>query len=97
MNTCVTCKHWKRKEAELINYSSGLSTWIAGTTQPEYEAARQFFKETGKLYYGYCDCPKLAYEQIPITKDGLSCMDAEYYRAWILTGENFGCIHHEPA
>jgi len=55
-----------------------------------------------KTFYGkntgVCFSDKFVYitgeDKCPV--DGLGYLDSESYSAEFVTGENFGCIHHQP-
>jgi hypothetical protein len=69
---------------------------VANSHREIYEPARKFLHENGFAMYGKCSCPKLIYQCIPLAPDELSYMDSEGYSAEFLTGQDFGCIHHQP-
>lgn len=88
MNTCKKCKFWTR--------DASVEPYETANSHPEYETARLFLREHGHAMYGDCSCPKFVEQAIPATSDGFSYKDYDMWQAYFITGQDFGCIHHEP-
>jgi hypothetical protein len=98
VNTCQTCRYWQRQEVEV--YRSKRHNDYRSFYGTNCELVNK-----QPTNYGACTCPKLKYEYLeevdkitgevlPIEIDGLQYYDGENYSAYLVTGEEFGCIHH---
>lgn len=85
MNTCDTCKHWKKAEDwdELCNPI----IWNEDGERitPEYS-----------FQVRICRHPKLRFCERPLSPDEAAVKDASHYCADLCTGPKFGCTAHEP-
>lgn len=87
MSRCSTCKHWRAPEhdghTELV--CSPIDTDGDWLPMPmPFEVRR-------------CASPKLQMFERPLTPDAASVVDGSNYRAALVTGPDFGCVHHEAA
>lgn len=92
MKQCGTCRHWLIRDEEDRENRVIFPYHPVTYEQPEDEA------EAAKLY-GHrarvCHSPKVLFYQRPAI-DGAAVMDGSEYRASLITGEQFGCVLHEP-
>ena len=87
MNNCKTCKHWKDPEGE--NY---LENEICNPLdQNTYEPMNRGFQV--KL----CKQPQQTFCETPIIANGFGLTDGSNFMARLATGEDFGCVLHQPA
>jgi hypothetical protein len=80
---CSNCKHWGRDN----------SLCHDDVFEPCDEETFEPIKTEFKVWQ--CMNPKLLRFIGPITSDGFSVLDGEYYMAKLATGEDFCCIHWE--
>lgn len=90
---CKDCKHWKLPKEE--DYWPGYEI-VMPLTFPDYEHIKDETEQVKLLGYSlkYCTSPKLLFHRTP-TKDGACMVDAEEYKANLITGEDFGCANFE--
>lgn len=91
---CWSCQFWKSDEQapkkDHEGYTPGL--YNLAVTDPEtYETVvPQPFE------IRYCRSPKLRMYERP-EADGAATMDGSNYASCLVTGPDFGCIHHTPS
>ncbi len=90
MSNCKDCIHWKRE-------GQSCSSPFDGGNEETEEVDLGRIGAFGNLSYelGVCDQPKLVKFRAPDDSSGLAVMDGSYYRAQLLTGEDFGCVNFE--
>lgn len=86
MNTCKTCKHWC-----LPTDSWNASSLCKPLDQDTYEPMQ--FKYEVRI----CKMPSQTFCERPMEANGFGLADASMYFAVLATGEEFGCVRHEPA
>lgn len=89
MNTCLTCKHWKRDGETCRSAFDG--------DEDEETVDLDGWNRVGKSYafeIGICDQPKLLKFIRPESADGLAVLDGSTYMARLLTAQDFGCVNH---
>ena len=88
--TCSTCKHWVLDKDD--RYNSLISPEDPVTY--EHEETEEAIAAKWGHAVRRCRCPKITFYQRP-ERDGATVCDGSEYMAELLTGQDFGCIHHE--
>jgi hypothetical protein len=97
---CKNCKHWRQGK---IGVEKSYNVYDLKKEEP------MFYENSGQkhiLPFGRCKCKMMIYgEGYSVDVDNgditiretsaLYYMDSEQYGAYILTGEDFGCVHGE--
>ena len=86
MNTCKTCRHWLAPTEE--DY---LAVHICAPADPDTFEPMQRGFETRQ-----CKHPSQAFHEAPVQPNSFALTDASDYFACLATGEDFGCILHDP-
>jgi len=82
VNTCKTCKHWKDEEAD---------------TQMCHPLDQDTCKPMERGFeVRICKHPAQTFCESPIEANGFGVADGSEYRAVLATGQDFGCVRHEP-
>lgn len=84
MQTCKTCRHWKEPTE---HYARDICTPL---DQDVMEPMAIGFR------VAQCKNPAIAYFETPPEANGISLVDGSEYFAALCTGEDFGCVRHEP-
>jgi hypothetical protein len=89
--TCSTCRWW------VLDKNDSYNSLISPEDPVTYEQEKT--EEAIATKWGHvvrrCRCPKITFYQRP-ERDGATVCDGSEYMAQLLTGPDFGCIHHEP-
>jgi len=91
MPRCATCKHWQEPEEKWDSILYPYHPVTLDRVETEDEAAKLFGHRVR-----YCKHPKVEFYQRPQI-DGACVVDGSEYRAELITGEQFGCVLHEPS
>jgi hypothetical protein len=90
--TCRTCRWWQEDK----------DGWVhAEILRPYDPVTHEAMDDEAqiKARYGHivrvCKSPRLLFDSRP-DADGATVCDGSHYMANLLTGESYGCIHHEP-
>lgn len=90
MNTCSTCRHWQfdstRYNTIVMPYKPN-DSWEQCETEEEAVAQRGYRVR-------YCKAPGVVFYQQPAVNGAALC-DGSEYKAYLITGEQFGCVLHE--
>lgn len=85
MQTCKTCKHWKKPEGEDYRAEA-----LCQPVDPEtYEPMDRGFEVR------LCKMPTQTFAESPVERNGFGLADASRYFAVLATAEDFGCVRHE--
>ena len=85
MNTCKTCKHWKKPE----HYSITIRDICDPLDPDTYEPMDRGFESR------LCKQPTQTFCEAPVERNGFALADGSEYIAMLATGEDFGCVRHE--
>ena len=112
MNTCQTCLHWIRfGNIVTVECDNGTTPWIEHTFRSRgdgidrlsdlyYSAVLSKILDEKPAHQGLCQCTKFQYlhydKEHTLDNDALGYCDGEGCSAYFWTGEDFGCVHHEP-
>jgi hypothetical protein len=88
---CATCKWWKLNEDS--RYSSVIFPYDPVTYEKEEDEEKNAAKWGHRVRR--CKHPRVVFYQRP-DKDAAAVCDGSEYHAELLTGEDFGCVLHEP-
>ena len=93
METCSTCKHWRREDQDKYNYLEITMGYRPGGGYDYVEDEQEAIK-----VWGYrvrrCTHPKLLFYERP-ESNAATVVDGSQYKAKLFTGEQFGCVLHE--
>lgn len=84
--TCKTCRYWTVTDDD--EYSPVITPIDPDTDEPMEGLAFEM---------RYCKCPKVVFYERPVESDGVALVDGSHYFAGMITGEDFGCVHHVEA
>jgi hypothetical protein len=102
MNKCADCNFWQRRQ--IFSVESNCDVEWKEATDFNLAMAADLAPKQQDSKFGRCACDKLIYTKAgeavaenDVAHDGqpeaLLYSDADGYRAYLLTGEEFGCIH----
>ena len=94
VGSCLTCRFWMLDEQDCYE---GLISPRDPVDYSQIDPTEEGGEEKVAAKWGHavrrCKSPKVTFYQRP-EKDGATVIDGSEYMAQLLTGPDFGCVHH---